>query len=459
MPGRTASMGRLAVQIGALLVGFAMPLFFNPFSASNVESAKIALFLAILLAMLIGWVGPRIAGSVRPQEADALPKRLSIRARLSDLFSANPLAVPALVYALVYLIATLLSVDTRVSWLGPGNGHGTVVTIGLVIFFLLAADAVRTWEEVDRVVTALLIGSVPIALYGLVQYVGLDPLLWRTATVSPVQGTLGLSVFCGAYLVLVMPFTLARAFVRSDNAPTRGWSYVLVFALQCLCLLLTLARGAVLGWVVGIATFCWLMTHRWCRLSRVGAVAALVIVGMLLFALVYRWGVLLFPGHTVSLTELERIRATSNTVRIMLWRTLVGLIPGALPFGYGPETLGTVYQSRGLASAFPEVVSTIPPEPHNIFLYQLLSTGIGGLLAFLWLLLAFCRTTVSTLRRTADRRERALVAALIASVTGYLIQAQFHPDGIASLCLLWLVFALTVATNRLVEDRDSAAAI
>ena len=103
------------------------------------------------------------------------------------------------------------------------------------------------------------------------------------------------------------------------------------------------------------------------------------------------------------------------------------LIPGSLLFGYGPETFNRCIFTESPLVDY-EVVYRTPLDPHNIFLYQLLSAGICGLAAFLWLLLVFYRITISALHRTTEKHQRAVIAGIIASATGYLVQAQFHPD-------------------------------
>ncbi len=439
-------------QIGVLLVASLLPLFFNPFSYGNFEPTRVVLFLVIVLGMLLFRIAAQAATLSPSPGSDhhAETRRLN----LVNLWRSNPLAIPALVYGLVYLISTTLSTAPRVSWFGNGNLHGMIATFAIVTFFLLAANALRSWEELHRLITVLLCVSVAVVVYGFAQYLGLDPLKWRTATLSPVQSTLGLSIACGAYLVLVLPFSLARVIGQANRDRGRSIAYGMVVVLQLTCLVFTLARGPVLGWAIGSVVFCWLVTQRLPLPHRIGLVLAVAAVGILMYAFVYKWGVLAFPGNATTLARLEQARGASNDERVALWRSALHLIPGSLLFGYGPETFNRVYLSQNPALVDYEVVYRTPLDPHNIFLYQLLSAGICGLAAFLWLLLVFYRITISALHRTTDKHQRAVIAGIIASATGYLVQAQFHPDVIVPWSLLWLVFAMGATTNRLVRGND-----
>src|SRR5207253_2269274 len=71
---------------------------------------------------------------------------------------------------------------------------------------------VRRREQVERLVTAALVASVPVALYGLIQHLGLDPIDWQLSAAAHerVGSTIGNPIFVGGFMIMVVPLTLAR---------------------------------------------------------------------------------------------------------------------------------------------------------------------------------------------------------------------------------------------------------
>jgi hypothetical protein len=163
--------------------------------------------------------------------------------------------------------ATLASVDPgRSLWGAPSNLHGALVLAAGPLFALLLLSSWRTVDARERQVTALIVGSAPVTLYGLIQALGLDPLPWAIDAVSPVLSTLGRSNFLGAYLALVSPFILARLWEAPLSGLTVGatrWRYGMLLGFTVICLLLTQARGAWIGFVAAATLCLGLLAYRW----------------------------------------------------------------------------------------------------------------------------------------------------------------------------------------------------
>jgi hypothetical protein len=74
-----------------------------------------------------------------------------------------------------------------------------------------------------------------------------------------------------------------------------------------------------------------------------------------------------------------------------------------------------------------------------------MDAGGVGLLAFLAVVGLFYYVTMTNLRQAQRRHDQALWAALLGSVSAYLVQAQFNPDIIVTRVVFWLAVALAVA--------------
>jgi len=432
-------------EAGGLIVALLLPLWFNPWQQPAFEPAKILLFRSIVAIMataaLTSWMIER--RSRYPNGTMVAPRFARWRAR-------NPLFWPALAFVAAHLLATVVAVKPTLSlWGRPDNPQGLLTTLCTVAFFLLLTAGLGTQAQFERMVTALILGSVPVVVYGLSQFVGLDPLPWITDSVSPVLSTMGRSNFLGAYLAMVIPFTLLR--IADERAGRRRARYGIVLALQVLCLWLTLARAAWLGFLAGALLFLGLLAQR--RRSRTlwGLAVVVMIFGVSLYAAMNvtalpRWGRPTTETHSGSGMLFADLRAASVNARLTIWMTTLGLVRERWLLGYGPEQFPAVF-----AAHYPpeltrfEGPQVVVDDPHNLFLDQLMAAGVVGLAALLGVLIGFYRVALAAWRRCRDWHGENALAALMAAATAFVVQAQFNPDVIVLSALFWLVLALGVA--------------
>ena len=149
-----------------------VPLLFNPFSTRPVEAVKAAVFESLVVVMLAGLA---LEGRKRKDFAPRQAGDLSVVARLRlRLWTERPYFLPALAYLAACGLATLLSGDPGGSFRGAASGQGMLFVASLVAFFLAIAESVRSLARGEWLVSGILIGSLPVALYGCIQYFGLD---------------------------------------------------------------------------------------------------------------------------------------------------------------------------------------------------------------------------------------------------------------------------------------------
>ncbi len=247
------------LEAGWLIALLVIPLFFNIHSERVFEPDKLALLRSIALFMAAVWVvrfvdrhSWRELGRLRPSDPAALWHK--------------PLVLPILALILVYALSTLFSVAPRISWAGSYQRlQGTYTMLSYVVIFALMADGLRTPAQVRRAVTVVIIASIPVGLYGLLQHFGHDPLPWGGNVQERVAGHLGNAIFIAAYLIMVVPLTLARivdAFgsilseeklAAADIA--RSSVYIFALALQLLTIYWSGSRGPLIGLAVGLFSF------------------------------------------------------------------------------------------------------------------------------------------------------------------------------------------------------------
>ena len=252
------------IEAGWLAAVIVTPLFFNVFSDRTFEPDKLTLLRSIALVMAVAWI-------IKVLEAGS---GIQIQYPISSI--QYPLVLPTLFLVTVYILATLASVTPRASlWGSYQRLQGTYSTFSYIVIFFLALQGLRTREQIERLVTVAILVSLPVSLYGILQHYGRDPLPWASPVTARVASNMGNAIFVAAYLIMVVPLTLARivesfsAILADEGGGARGGRaregvisdmvmatcYVFILAAQLICIFFTQSRGPLLGLLAGLFSF------------------------------------------------------------------------------------------------------------------------------------------------------------------------------------------------------------
>jgi tetratricopeptide (TPR) repeat protein/O-antigen ligase len=381
------------IEAGWLVAAMIIPVYFNTYTFRIFEPDKFSLLRSIALLMVLAWLVGRL-------ERGLLSSSGGIRLSLDIL--RDPVWLLSWLLVAAYLLTTLLSVEPSTSlWGSYQRLQGAYTLLAPVLIFMLAYGQLRTRAQWERLVTAILLGSWPVALYAVLQHYELDPPVWRGDDPTRVFSTIGNPIFLGGYLVMVIPLTVARlgqsyAALRESRG-SRGahiallLTYGLLLVMQLAALLFTRSRGPWLGFIAGGILLALLVVavRRWRGLALAVVIVSVVLAGLLIaFSL---------PGS--PLTALGRgpyldrlvgiLNPTTGTakVRILIWQSVINVLrPNLprLPVGFGPDS-GLIVLTPAIPPELPrlEVAGRIPDRAHNIVFDQLISTGLFGLLTYL----------------------------------------------------------------------------
>ncbi len=241
------------IEAGWLAAVIAVPLFFNIYSARTFEPDKITLLRSIVLVMSLAWVIAVVEkGLGAPGEST---QSLSDRWRR---WLKTPLSLPTALLVFVYIISTIFSLAPTVSlWGSYQRMQGAYSTLSYIVLFALTAGNLRSREQVDRLVTTVIVTSIPISLYGIVQKYGLDPLPWAGDVTARVAANMGNAIFVASYLTMTIPLTLSRliesmtTIIKEEQA---SWGhtilaaiYIFTLVIQVVTVVFSLSRGPMLG--------------------------------------------------------------------------------------------------------------------------------------------------------------------------------------------------------------------
>jgi cyclophilin family peptidyl-prolyl cis-trans isomerase len=247
------------IEAGWLAAVIATPLFFNIHSERVFEPDKLTLLRSIALLMSATWLVKFI-----DQRGWRSLEALSWR-REGSVWRM-PFVLPVFLLVVVYLISTAISVTPRVSWAGSYQRlQGTYTTLSYIVVFVLAIATMRTRAQVSRVVTTVIITSIPVSFYGLLQHFDLDPLPWGGDVTRRIAGHMGNAIFIAAYIIMAVPLTVARiidAFtsILSDEELAyadviRSSIYIFTLAIQLIAIYWSGSRGPWIGLAAAVFAF------------------------------------------------------------------------------------------------------------------------------------------------------------------------------------------------------------
>lgn len=234
-----------------------VPLCLDKNATAAYEPPKAALLQSIAIAALVAWI-LRALSPRDPAEAAASP----------GITAASLLRIPIIVAALCVVATTVLanalSLFPPESLFGhPRRGLGTLTLLAQFTLFALVVHVMRSPDRRRVLVSALIVPSIPLALYAVAQRLGIEllPVRGRDTELARSLSLFGQPVFAAAYFDMVLPFTALRAVEcwRATGSRRPRLLFTSLHAglalLQALALLSTESRGAVLGLLVagGIA--------------------------------------------------------------------------------------------------------------------------------------------------------------------------------------------------------------
>ena len=322
---------------------------------------------------------------------------------------------------------------------GTWRRYGLISETALLLFVLLASGwLARDEGNILRLLRACVVAGAVAALYGIMQYFGIDPFLPHTSyevgdepfrIVRP-PGTLGHADYFAGWLAAVTFLALALGAIEKKPWLKRavvGTAIVAAFAI-----LLTGTRAAMLGLLAGMLVL--LLERRKPIDRRNIAVATACAVALLGFFFSP-------PGVKLRARLHWSIDDPRGGARLLLWSDSLQMFAHRPFTGFGPETFATefpLFESLELARAYPDFYHE---SPHNIFLDALTGEGFLGVAA----LLCLCGLGAWAASK-ALRAGHPLAGPLSAGLTAILVSQQFTSFVFSTALYFHLLVALLIVT-------------
>ncbi len=483
------------IEAGWLAALIVAPLFFNTYSSRVFEPDKISLIRTISLVMLMAYLvkaidggrlwlpssgGASAAGSQNQAPSDEL--QAGINWRPSNLWKL-PLLLPVLLLAVSYLLSTLLSISPSLSWWGSYHRlQGTYTFFSYLVIALLTAAHLRQPAQLRRLQHTIVITSLPIAIYGVFQHFGKDPLPWGQDVTARISANAGNPIFLAAHLIMAFFLTLERVvtsfsfLLAGGSAPTSanepaeskqtsvpdnslasvlaGGAYLFVLVVQLLAIFWTQSRGPWLGLAGGLYIFVLLLLTGMRRLNyRIWTAAwvGLGVAGVILLVLLNTTALGQSFRHVPiwgRLTTMLDSSGGTGRVRVLIWEGTSEMVSPHQPLtypdgsrdpfnllrpliGYGPETTWMAF-NRFYPAELAQIESrnASPDRAHNETWDSLAIAGVFGFLASSLLYLSIFFWALRWLGLIRSRRDIALFFALLIG-GGFLLCVLFLLRGVS----------------------------
>jgi O-antigen ligase len=337
---------------------------------------------------------------------------------------------PVLLLVFFYALSLLVAADTQVAVF-------EVWSVGeLTLLYLYIARNTQSEKDILFLVRLLLIGLVvqdlimiaqAVGLLGSGQFLGIRASAEYVGT-SRLSGTIGSPNSAASYLSVLM--TLAVSIMLAKVRPLDKYLAIAGVALGIVPLICTASRGGWLTLAIACAVVC-VMNRKalWCR----PALVVLLIVTLSVVPMADTIKERLYGDDHGSAAS----RLFLNDIAALMIRDHPILGVGANNFFLGMEP----YVTRGYLSEFLFTV-------HNKYLLVWSETGIGGLIAFVWLLVTILRMGLSYWRARIPALS-PIALGITAGVIGLMVHMCVEPsrDGPANACI-WFFAGLLTSVAR-----------
>jgi len=420
------------IQISFALLFILVPLILTPLNYELFEYNKMMLTYGLTVIITAAWIGTMIA-----------KKRIEITNTRLDF--------PIALFFISQLISALFSMDPHVSWFGYySRFNGGMFSV--ISYILLYYAFVSTVEKkyIVRYLTIILTTASIVAIYGILEHFGIDKNLWVQDVQARIFSTLGQPNWLSAYIVALLPLTMAFGIIKSDAKEVHIVKnrkdlfqtlspsvifFIVLTSIYFLTLLWTRSRSGLLAFV--LADICFItavgIKKQWFHKFSWPRIMPILIPHIIFFLIIISNGIyieqvdawitlkgwqqriirIVQPNSTSLNTKIANEATASGTtaetkptgpaletggtesgvIRLYVWQGAINAwksSPKTILIGTGTETFAfAFYQFKPVGHNLTSEWDFLYNKAHNEFLNYLATTGLFGLGAYLFLIGSF----------------------------------------------------------------------
>ncbi len=339
--------------------------------------------------------------------------------------------------------------------------NGFFFFIHLLLFLAIIVLNLKNWSQIRRIIISVLISSVAVCVFGVMQSFNLGITEWQKIAFRAVDGRIyssfGQPNFYGHYLIMVIPLTFYSIFFVFKKNISKILAAALLF-LQVFNLLLTSSRAAWLGFIFEIFLFLSILLLFYRKnifkkhlIYKYYLPLFLLLIIALSLNLFFKLGEQrsdnFFSGRLKSITDLK---SGSIQLRLFYWGSAINEIKQTkaknILFGYGQENISDVFAKHYKpAWGIYEQINSYPDRSHNSLFDVILATGIFGFLAVTLFYLYIIISAIRFIKKSEIKnKDDWLVISVLIMLGGYFINNLFSFSTVTNYVYLYLSLAILI---------------
>ena len=354
-------------------------------------------------------------------------------------------------FTFVFGVTTLTSVDVLSSFWGFLERMGGFWSfLHYFVYFVILTAVFRTKDDWLRLLDVALAVGVLSALYGFGQKLPAcpsdNPNCFNSFFVGFGQrerifGTIGNAALFAGYELLVA-FTALTFLFRRGISFNRRAIYGVTFILVTIAILMTAARGSLLGLAIG--SFLFLSLYAFIYKSRKAKTAfmSFAFLGVLFI------GVSLFAGDSKFIENSRYLRRITDlsfksyTIQTRFWAWEAGIkgwkeSPKTILLGWGPENFNIPFSKHFNPKFYTGPGSeTLFDRAHNMFVEVLVTMGIIGLISYSSIFYFSIRSLFRRVNKVA-KEEAVYFIGMLSLLVAYMAHNFFFFDTSANFILFF----------------------
>lgn len=325
-----------------------------------------------------------------------------------------------------------------------GRNTGLLAYIALILIFMAIA-IVSNQAFVGKVIYFLIITGAINANYGLIQWLGLDPIDGWITFYSPIQGTLGNPNFVSALLGIASVASLGLALSNTGKIKR-----VMLFINVLISQFVVFVSDSIQGLLIFLIGFILIFYYRYLRNLR------LIYLRYLYFALCSILGIFGILGLLNSGPFAKLLYTQSIEARGYYWRAGINMTVENLFFGVGLDAYGDwfrYFREEKLVSKYgPDLVTN---AAHNVFVDIASSGGLVLFIPYLLIIGLVIKSAINILRNSKGYDVFSVV--LVGCWLAYLVQSFVSINQLSIAMWGWALGALVIGYDhhRIKEDIDA----
>ena len=427
-----------AVEYAFHALVFALPLAFYVEGSFKVyEFAKLRVLYGAAAVILGGWA-------------------LGVVLRRRFVLYRSPLDIPLLIYALALAVSTALSTNVpRSLWGRYATPAGAFIPIAVCVSLYFAyVTHLRTRQQLMRNLGCFAAGGAVTAAWSVIQHYGLDwiNLDQQVSFFGRSTGTFGNPAPQGWYVALMLPIAAWLFFEYRGRMRILTGTF---WFLLVLALLSTGTRSGFIGAAGGVACLAVALAALRRRQPHLNlrptlALAVLFALAVTLYVTEKHEG-----ENFADRVSIWSLSSAANLVRYPLWRDALLMWKQYPVWGCGPDTFGDQHNFVRTSNLDANAL-VIWGHAHNEYLQQLVTAGVVGLAAYLFVIGVFLVHAFGILKRLLrlpvwEQTPFDLIwpIALTASAISLLISQNFNPDYLATTLAFYIVPGMVIGWGAL----------